>query len=205
MANFSELEIVEAPGFVMGKTNRTPEFLAKFPLGKVPAFEGSDGTLLVESDAIAQYVAESGPAVMQMLGFTPAQRASIRQWICFGTDEVMQSVTMLGLWRMGWMAYDESLETRNMQRLERALAALETQLHNRQWLVTDDRPSLADISVASGLVWGFATVIDAEMRQKYPAIMDWYKRVTADERVKRAFGETVYVEKRKEPRKEPQA
>lgn len=32
-----------------------PEFRAKFPMGKVPAFEGADGFLLSESRAIAQY------------------------------------------------------------------------------------------------------------------------------------------------------
>jgi hypothetical protein len=34
---------------------KTPEYLSKFPTGKIPAFEGSDGLLLVESSAIARY------------------------------------------------------------------------------------------------------------------------------------------------------
>jgi hypothetical protein len=34
---------------------KTPEYLAKFPTGKIPAFESSDGLLLVESTAIARY------------------------------------------------------------------------------------------------------------------------------------------------------
>ena len=42
---------------MFGETNKKPEFLNKFPLGKVPAFEGSDGVLLTESNAIAYYVA----------------------------------------------------------------------------------------------------------------------------------------------------
>ena len=42
---------------MFGETNKSPEFLKKFPLGKVPAFEGSDGLLLTESNAIAYYVA----------------------------------------------------------------------------------------------------------------------------------------------------
>ena len=42
-----------AKDFVFGETNKTPAFLKKFPLGKVPAFEGSDGVLLTESNAIA--------------------------------------------------------------------------------------------------------------------------------------------------------
>ena len=42
---------------MFGESNKKPEFLNKFPLGKVPAFEGSDGVLLTESNAIAYYVA----------------------------------------------------------------------------------------------------------------------------------------------------
>jgi elongation factor 1-gamma len=35
--------------------NKKPEFLAKFPHGKIPAFEGSDGFKLFEGAAIARY------------------------------------------------------------------------------------------------------------------------------------------------------
>jgi elongation factor 1-gamma len=39
----------------MGVTNKSPEFLAKFPFGKIPAFESADGFRLFEGDAIARY------------------------------------------------------------------------------------------------------------------------------------------------------
>ena len=44
VANLNGLQIDEAP-FQMGVTNRTPEFLSKFPLGKIPAFESADGSV----------------------------------------------------------------------------------------------------------------------------------------------------------------
>uniref|UniRef100_A0A8C0V0Y7 GST N-terminal domain-containing protein n=1 Tax=Cyanistes caeruleus TaxID=156563 RepID=A0A8C0V0Y7_CYACU len=44
------------PHFHFGHTNRSPQFLQKFPLGKVPAFEGDDGFCVFESNAIAYYV-----------------------------------------------------------------------------------------------------------------------------------------------------
>ena len=55
MADMNGLEL-EIPEFVMRETNQTPEFKSKFPLGKVPAFEGADGFCLTESIAIASYV-----------------------------------------------------------------------------------------------------------------------------------------------------
>jgi elongation factor 1-gamma len=45
----------------MRVTNKSPEFLAKFPLGKIPAFEGADGFKLYEGDAIANYGESSKP------------------------------------------------------------------------------------------------------------------------------------------------
>ena len=35
--------------------NKKPEFLSKFPHGKIPAFDGADGFKLFEGAAIARY------------------------------------------------------------------------------------------------------------------------------------------------------
>ena len=44
-----------ASGFVFGETNKSPEYRAKFPHGKIPAFEGVDGFKLFETQAITRY------------------------------------------------------------------------------------------------------------------------------------------------------
>ena len=183
----------------MGKTNRTPDFLSKFPLGKVPAFEAADGTTLFESDAITQYIAESGPAADQLIGATPAERASIRQWICYAQGEILDPLTELVLWRLGIRSYDAKIEETNIARLERSLTCLETHLKDRTWFVGNEKFSLADITVASALVWGFSMVIDAEMRQKFPSVITWYERIIEAKGVKEAFGEKKYIEKRQGP------
>lgn len=179
----------------MGKTNKTEDFLSKFPLGKVPAFEGADGTNLFESDAIAQYIAESGPAASQLLGATPAERAVIRQWICYAQGELLDPITQLALWRLNIRPYDEATEVNALQRLERSLACLETYLKGRIWFA-GDKISMADITVASALVWGFSMAIDAEMRAKYPLTVAWYERTLETDGVKQAFGEKNFIEKR---------
>ena len=46
--------------YVHFEDNKKPEFLAKFPHGKIPAFEGADGFKLTETPAIARY-SESCP------------------------------------------------------------------------------------------------------------------------------------------------
>merc|ERR1711971_16545 len=52
-AKYSGAKLTVSKDFKFGETNKSAAFLKKFPLGKVPAFEGSDGTLLTESNAIA--------------------------------------------------------------------------------------------------------------------------------------------------------
>ena len=47
--------VSEPPEFVLGETNKTSQFLEKFPLGKVPAFVTADGATIYESNAIAYY------------------------------------------------------------------------------------------------------------------------------------------------------
>merc|ERR1711970_750162 len=56
-AKYSGAKLTVSKDFKFGETNKSAAFLKKFPLGKVPAFEGTDGTQLTESNAIAYYVA----------------------------------------------------------------------------------------------------------------------------------------------------
>lgn len=183
----------------MRTTNRSPEFLSKFPFGKVPTFEGADGTNLIETDAIAEYVALSGPAAEQLMGSTPVERATIRQWICFSQGEVMDNVVQLALWRWGAKPYDEATENSALERLDRSLTFLDSHLKDRAWVCSEDKINMADITLASALAWGFSMGIDAEMRAKYPVTVAWYERVIDVDEVKQAFGEKNFIEKRQVP------
>ncbi|KAJ5504957.1 glutathione S-transferase [Penicillium fimorum] len=188
-ANFNGLELA-IPDFVMRETNRSPEFLSKFPFGKVPTFEGADGTNLIETDAIAEYMALSGPAAGQLMGSTPIEQATIRQWICF---------SQAGFVASGAKPYDEATENLALERLDRSLTFLDSHLKERAWVCSEDKINMADITLASALAWGFSMGIDAEMRAKYPVTVGWYERVIAVDEVKRAFGKKNFIEKRQVP------
>jgi elongation factor 1-gamma len=180
----------------MGETNKSPEFLDYFPLGQVPAFKSKSGLTLFESDAIAQYIALSGPASKQLLGVNAEESAIIRQWIGFADHSIFAPLQNMILWRYGMTAYDEKLEAASLATLKTSLLVLEKRLKCRQYLATDIL-DLADLSVAAALYWGFSQVIDKKMRERYPLIVGWYLRVTEQEKVKAAFGETVFIEVRK--------
>ncbi|GAB1218629.1 hypothetical protein ATERTT37_007892 [Aspergillus terreus] len=196
VANMNNLELDVTPDFVLRRDNKTPEFLADYPMGKVPAFRTADGLKIFESDAIAQYVAESGPFYEQLLGHNIAERTIIRQWICMANNEIMEPILPLVLWRVGRRIFDQKIETINLEKLERGLNCLEGHIKERVWVATDAKLSLADISMASALYWGFKFVIDKEMRHAYPGIMAWYKRTLESDGVKEAFGEMDLIDKR---------
>ncbi|KAL4795776.1 Alpha/Beta hydrolase protein [Aspergillus venezuelensis] len=202
-AAINGLDIALAPNFQMGTTNRSPSFLAKFPLGKVPALDVHDGngTAMFESDAIAQFVAESGPARDQLLGETPTERALIREWICFADNEIMAHMINLVMWRVGMREFDAAVEEKALGGLRRSLGCLETHLASREaggWVATVKAISLADLSLASSLYWGFMLVIDESMRQEFPTVTGLYKRVIGEEGVKAVFKEATFIEKRQE-------
>jgi glutathione S-transferase len=58
--------------------NRTPAFLAKNPLGGLPALELDDGSVLTESLAIIEYFEELHPTP-PMIGSSPLERARTRE------------------------------------------------------------------------------------------------------------------------------
>ncbi|GJC87243.1 glutathione S-transferase-like protein FUS3 [Colletotrichum liriopes] len=185
------LTVDYAPNFVMGKTNKTPEFLTDFPMGRVPTFKSADGGLtLFESDAIAQYAAEIGPASAQLLGINMEERAIIRQWIGFADHELLEPLTTLVLWRYGMADFVEKAEQAAFSRLHVSLATLEQHLHGRRYIASEQL-SLADISVAAGLYWGFAQVIDRELRAKYSKTTEWYLRVIRDKRLASSIKEEL--------------
>ncbi|KAL2845495.1 glutathione S-transferase [Aspergillus pseudoustus] len=198
VANLNGLTITDGD-FTMGQTNRSDEFLAKFPLGKVPTFTSADGLNLFESAAIATFVAESGPAKDQLLGATPAERATVQQWIHLADNELSSHSMTCLIPRLGYRKFDEAAEAFAIQCMERVLAVLEKHLAGgRQWVATD-KLSLADITLAQSLTWGFKLVLDSEVRAKYPTVVEYFKRVVASEGVKEAFGEPEFVEKRTTP------
>ncbi|KAE8334259.1 hypothetical protein BDV24DRAFT_173488 [Aspergillus arachidicola] len=183
--------------FTMGKTNKSYEFLKDFPLGQVPAFKSQGGIALFESDTIAQFAAQSGPASAELLGANAEESAIIRQWIGFADHNLFAPLQNLVLWRYSMATFDANLESASLRSLEASLSILDNHLENRRYVATD-HIDLADISVAAALYWGFEQVIDREMREQYPSIVQWYTKLLGVDEIKSAFGERKFVEVRRE-------
>lgn len=64
-----------------GGENRQPAFLAKNPLGQLPALALDDGFVLTEITAICEYLDETAAGGPSLIGSTAQQRAETRMWV----------------------------------------------------------------------------------------------------------------------------
>jgi elongation factor 1-gamma len=189
----------------MMKTNKTPEYLTKFPLGKIPSFETASGFNVTEAHAIAYFLAESGPKKDQLLGSTAEERALVQQWMSFNSEHLQATIMKLVRPMIG-MPYDAKVEEAALIELKRWLEYVEGQIKGRAWLLPASSestgPSLADLSVGQALKTGFKFYLDAEMRDQwtkdYPGIITWWSRLIAIPEVDETYGAQQLLEKRKE-------
>lgn len=187
---------VEASEIQMGVTNRAPEFLAKFPLGKVPAFEGADGFCLVEASAIATYIAGSGPKAPQLLGSDMKTKAKIAEWTLFTeTELVPHSVPAHQMW-IKIRAFDAASYDTAASLFERALTKVEAAVKGGKKYLVGDQLTLADLEVAPFLQFTSDFLFDAEMGAKFPATVEYVKGIAAVPEVAKFFGEFKLIEKR---------
>ena len=165
-----ELDIIK------GET-RTPDFLRKFPNGRIPAVELDDGKLLFESNAIIMYLAEGTL-------FLPAdlyQRAQVLQWLFFeqySHEPYIASVRYLVIHPDVQDPRRAILDTLMRPRGYDALSVMEAHLKTREWFV-GERYSVADIAL-----YAYTHVADEGGFDLagYPAIRAWIARVKSQPR-----------------------
>lgn len=139
--------------------HRTPEMLAKNPMGGVPFLELDDGTLLTESLPIIEYLEELHPDP-PMIGTTPVERARTRriERICdLGVfvrvaRYVHSTKSPLGL------PPNPPVAAAMLEELPGPLAFLDGELECQPFLA-GDRPSIADCTLFG--IWEFARFLGA--------------------------------------------
>ncbi|KAI5925351.1 glutathione S-transferase [Camillea tinctor] len=196
-AALNGLEVSVVEDFKMGETNKTPEFLAKFPLGKVPALECADGFCVWESAAIARYVAQSGPLADQLIGADAKTQALIHQWSCFAEGEIVSNVIPpFGMAVLKFMPADQARFDSCITNLERALKAVDTALAGGKKFLVGDKVTLADIMIAGSLYLPFKLFVDPEMRKGLPNLVSYVQSFSEDVTTKKVYGDLVLCDTR---------
>ncbi|KAF9427180.1 hypothetical protein BGZ94_005353 [Podila epigama] len=192
VAKYNGLDAKIDEKFLMNITNNTDEWKAKYGTSQIPAFEFSDGTILFESGVIANYFAhlkEDSPLV----GKTKLEEAYIQQWIQYVDYGLMPYLQEWVLPHIGIVPYNKAVETMAIERVRTKIAALEYHLLKHTYFV-GERVTLADISNACSLIWGFKMFFDADFRKEFPAVTRWFTTIVNQPHVKAVLGDFAFCE-----------
>uniref|UniRef100_A0A1B6LWB6 Elongation factor 1-gamma n=1 Tax=Graphocephala atropunctata TaxID=36148 RepID=A0A1B6LWB6_9HEMI len=188
-AQYAGGNVKTAPGFVFGETNKSESFLKKFPLGKVPAFESSDGKYITESNAIAYYVANA-----QLRGANELEKAQILQWLSFADSEILPASCTWVFPTLGIMQFNKQASERAKEEVKAALQVLNTHLLTKTYLV-GERITLADVCVCCTLLHLYQYVLDPSFRKPYQNVNRWFTTIINQPQVKSVIGNFKLCEK----------
>jgi glutathione S-transferase len=126
---------------------RSPEHLARHPLGRVPAVQLDDGTYLFESGAICLQLADLYPDAGLIPPVGSADRGVVYQWLLFSITELEGP-----LFRWRQELREDPSNTPSKERFAQAAAVVEKALSAGPWLL-GEALTVADImclSILSG-------------------------------------------------------
>lgn len=164
----AQLTIANEQEFQMNETNRSPEFVDKFPTGKVPAYENDAGVYLFEANAIAYFLSND-----QLRGETPIEQSQIFQWIQYSDREITPVSQILVYPCMGILQFNKNQNEHAKTELKKILNLLDQYLRTRTYLV-GERITLADITVVCDLFLLFQWIIEFSMREEHPHLTRWF-------------------------------
>ncbi|KAI7848551.1 hypothetical protein BDC45DRAFT_305730 [Circinella umbellata] len=170
---------------------KSPEFIAKFPMGKVPVLS-SPSVDLFESSAIGFYAA-SAKENSPILGLTHIDKALIFQWVLFAESEISPNYREWVLPLRGIRPYVKPAVEGAADRLKRALGALNSVLETKTYLVGES-VTYADICVAISLVNLFTFVLDKPIRDQFKNVTRYYTTLINKELFKKYLGERPLCE-----------
>jgi glutathione S-transferase len=121
---------------------KTPAFLERFPMGRIPAVEFSDGRRLAESNAIIRFLARGTPLLPDD-GFAQARIDQFLFWEQY-SHEPYVAVCRYHMVYLG--RPKDARETWRVERGEAALDLMERVLAGQQWLA-GETITIADIAL----------------------------------------------------------
>lgn len=165
---------------IVKREQKTPEFLAKNPIGSIPVLELEDGTCISESVAICRYFEELHPDP-PLFGITPLEKATIEMWLRRVELNFMVPVGMV--WIHGHPLTARLIKQipeaadQNRKRVHMGYKLLDDQLADHAFIAGDgysvvDAVLLASLDFANGLV---GVPYDPELKH----LKRWHEAVSA--------------------------
>jgi elongation factor 1-gamma len=196
---------VEIPAFEFGKDNKTEEFKAKFPTGKVPALDTPNGPLF-ESFAILRYIARLRPE-SGLYGQCFWGQTLVDQWLDYASNE-FEAARNIWLYPIyGVTQYDERAYQGAKKDVLTCLGVFNTHLANNSFFVGNSI-TIADISIAAALVGLYSTVLAPAVVSQFGNVRRWFDLIVNQPLVHDVFGKVEFcavekvAEKKKADKKE---
>jgi glutathione S-transferase len=123
--------------------NKTPEYLAINPMGKVPALADGDA-VMAESAAICAYVADRYPQAKLAPPVGDPRRAKYLQWLFFAPSCIEPAILQ------SYLKFDIPAVSAAWGSATQTFGVLDQALEKGPWLLGDDFTA-ADIAIGSGM------------------------------------------------------
>jgi len=182
---------IETPQFDFDKDRGTPDFLKKFPLGKVPAMDTPHGPIF-ESGAIQRYVGRLRPEA-GLYGNSFYQAGQVDQWLDFITCEVDVA---RGSWLypvLGYVEFNQEVYDQAKKDMTKILTVLNTHFLNHTYLVSHTQITLADIALACTLTELFRRVFDPTYLVPYGNLVRWYLTCISQPQFEKVLGKIEFA------------
>ncbi|KAH9914069.1 elongation factor 1-gamma [Epithele typhae] len=184
VAAFAGLKVDLPESYVHFEDNKKPEFLAKFPHGKIPRSRAP----------MASCFASLAPN-SNLIPSDPKAAALVDQWISVSDAEIGTYNNLTFLLVRGMITpYAKPFHATLTERLIRGLETVESYLATHTFLV-GERITLADITFASVILRALQVSLDASLRAQFPHIMRHFETIVNQPSMKEAWGEITYIEK----------
>jgi len=199
-AKYSEVELETTPNFNFGVDNKTPDFLNKFPHGKVPALEQSNGFTVFDSTAISYHIASQNPG-SGLLGNTSEEKTHVIQYLFLAEADTLPIAGLCVYPLLGYMPYSKPAFDRASIILKKCLTDLDTILADKSYLV-GNHVTLADINIVADLINVFQYLYDETARNEFPNLNRYFDFMINQPNFKAVLGESFHycVEPLKHPK-----
>jgi len=144
LADYLGLRYAWVPVDITKGQTRTADYLAKFPQGQVPAIAFDDGRCLAQSNAIMRYLARGS----YLLPDDAWAQAKIDEWLFWEQYSHEPYIAVCRFQMLYQGKPKEAREAWRVERGERALDLMESQLVDREWLATGAF-TIADIALVA--------------------------------------------------------
>ena len=152
------------------KARESADLVKANPNARIPAID-DNGFTLYESMAINLYLAKKHGADHAISLRSLEEEALAMQWSFWVMTEIEKPLLTIMLNALGMAPADEATLAQCRSALDRPLGVLEAHLADRAWLL-GDRFTIADLNVASVLVWARGANLDMTA---FPKVAAWLK------------------------------